>query len=113
MLLVRHSYGSGTWMQPGGGLNASEDPAAAATRELAEETGLVLVGPKLHPPRSEDLHGAPHTVHDVVGTATGVPIADGRELIDARFFALDALPTGLANGIEGHLRAILGDGPPA
>lgn len=30
------------WITPGGGLEADEDPAAAAVRELAEETGLHL-----------------------------------------------------------------------
>ncbi|GAB3801359.1 NUDIX hydrolase [Micromonospora zhanjiangensis] len=35
------------WMTPGGGLDADESPAAAAVRELAEETGLRLAPEEL------------------------------------------------------------------
>ena len=35
VLLIRHSYGSGRWMLPGGGVDRGEDPLAAALRELA------------------------------------------------------------------------------
>ena len=43
ILLVRIAPGypaAGEWTLPGGGLNFGEDPAVAAVRELAEETGL-------------------------------------------------------------------------
>jgi 8-oxo-dGTP diphosphatase len=43
ILLVRIAPGypaAGEWTLPGGGLTFGEDPAAAAIRELAEETGL-------------------------------------------------------------------------
>lgn len=44
ILLVRASAESndpGRWLLPGGGLEHGEDPARAAVREVAEETGLV------------------------------------------------------------------------
>jgi ADP-ribose pyrophosphatase YjhB (NUDIX family) len=49
LLLVRVAPGypaSGMWTLPGGGVNFGEDPAAAALRELQEESGLTgeLVG---------------------------------------------------------------------
>lgn len=38
------------WFTPGGGLDAGESPAAAAARELAEETGLRLTPAELGEP---------------------------------------------------------------
>lgn len=35
----------GIWVQPGGHIDAGEEPAAAALREAVEETGLVLAHP--------------------------------------------------------------------
>lgn len=42
VLLVRHTYGPGTWELPGGGLRRGEEPVAAARREMSEELGLAI-----------------------------------------------------------------------
>ncbi len=39
----RGPHASPVWIAPGGGLNASEDPAAGLAREVLEETGLADV----------------------------------------------------------------------
>lgn len=40
ILLLKGWYGPNKWMLPGGGMHSSEQPAEAAVRELAEETGM-------------------------------------------------------------------------
>lgn len=109
LLLIRHSYGSGNWMLPGGGIARAEDPLAAALRELAEETGLALVGPRCFAVVEEPLYGTTNRVHLFAGTAQGELTIDGREIIEAAFFAPDSLPTSLspelARGLADWLRA--------
>ena len=95
VLLLRHSYGSSKWMLPGGGLRKSEDPVAAAVRELGEETGCTLLDAREARVLAEDLHGARNMVHLVVGRLEGVPKADQREIIEAGLFPLDDLPASM------------------
>lgn len=92
VLLVRHAYGSGKWMTPGGGLGRRETPVAGACRELREETGCVLIDAVDLALAEEPLHGATNAVHVVAGRTVDVPRADGREIVEAAFFAIDALP---------------------
>jgi 8-oxo-dGTP pyrophosphatase MutT (NUDIX family) len=96
VLLVRHTYGAGRWMLPGGGIKRGEDPLVAAERELREETGCVTDTVWLLESVSEDLQGARHTVHVVAGRSISQPMPDGREILAAEFFAIDALPDPLA-----------------
>jgi 8-oxo-dGTP pyrophosphatase MutT (NUDIX family) len=89
VLLVRHSYGSGQWMLPGGGSSRGEHPVATATRELWEETGCRLDTPAELP---SGMDNARKRRFVVAGRASGTLRIDGREIVEARFFALDALP---------------------
>ncbi len=43
ILLVRHSYGRLNWELPGGVAESEESPEQTAVREVAEETGLMVV----------------------------------------------------------------------
>lgn len=104
VLLVRHSYGSGTWMPPSGGLRRGEDPMRAAARELAEETGCTLGNPRLVVVIEEGLQGTINRVHVITGTAQGTPRADGREIVEAGFFGLDDLPEPMSERVLEHLR---------
>lgn len=92
ILLVRHSYGSGLWTFPGGGLQRGEDPAAAAAREFAEELSCPTGPLSLLGVHEGTLHGAPSRIHFFAGSLAGTPRADGREIAEARFFARDNLP---------------------
>lgn len=90
VLLIRHSYGSGQWMLPGGGLAAREDPVAGGSREVAEETGVRLhVAVALG---TTDDPGSAHETHLVAGWTLDQPRPDGREILEAGFFAIDSLP---------------------
>lgn len=103
VLLIRHSYGSDKWMPPGGGLARGEDPLVAACRELREETGCELQGAHHIELVQEDLHGAGNHVHIVGGLALGQAAADRREIMEAAFFAADALPQALAPRLHKQL----------
>jgi 8-oxo-dGTP pyrophosphatase MutT (NUDIX family) len=92
VLLVRHSYGSGSWMAPGGGMRRGEDPLLAGSRELLEETACRLEDAWQVVLVEEPLRGATNVVHVVAGSAIGTPVPDGREVIEAAFFAPEALP---------------------
>jgi 8-oxo-dGTP pyrophosphatase MutT (NUDIX family) len=92
VLLVRHAYGSGKWMAPGGGLSRREAPLAGALRELREETGCKLEDAFELTLSEEPLQGATNAVHVVAGWTRDVPYVDGREVIEARFYPSDALP---------------------
>ncbi len=109
VLLIRHSYGSGRWMLPGGGIARGEQPLAAACRELLEETGCTLDDPRLFAVADEPLSGTVNRVHLVTGTASGPLSPDGREVIEAAFFGEAALPANLspalAAGLPGWLTA--------
>jgi len=93
VLLIRHSYGSRSWMPPGGGMARGEHPIAAALRELGEEAGCTLEDAAEVAMVEEDLHGAVNRVHVVAGRLSGEARVDRREAIAAEFFAPDALPT--------------------
>ena len=103
VLLIRHSYGSDRWMPPGGGLARGEDPVAAACRELLEETGCRLGGAQLLVAVEERLHGADNRVHVVAGWTADLPVADGREIIEAAFFAVDDLPANMPPSMRARL----------
>lgn len=90
-------------MPPGGGLRRGEDPVLAGARELLEETGCVLVDARLLTIRAEDLHGADNMVRIVAGRTDDLPRPDGREIVEAAFFALDSLPDDL---LRGHREAL-------
>ena len=93
LLLIRHSYGkSHLYMLPGGGVNRGEDPADAAVRELREETGCAARDVKLLGEYLDTSRGARNHVHVYTLTAIGEPRVDGREILEVRFFPLDALP---------------------
>lgn len=108
VLLIRQSYGSSAWVTPGGSIDRGEDPVATARRELAEETGCTLGDARKVAQLLERPMGAYNVVHVVVGRAGGTAIPDAREVDEAQWFALDALPPDVSPPIAAGLPAWIG-----
>jgi 8-oxo-dGTP pyrophosphatase MutT (NUDIX family) len=103
ILLVRHSYGSGFWMPPGGGIGRGEDPVAAACRELLEEVGCLLQWAMRLDSIEDRLHGSGNSVHIVAGLTLDAPRPDRREIMEAAFFAPHALPEPMTTPLRAQL----------
>jgi 8-oxo-dGTP pyrophosphatase MutT (NUDIX family) len=100
VLLVRHSYGSGRWMLPGGGVGRREDPLKAALRELREEVGCGLLHAQVFYRVDEPLAGTTNRVQLICGWVEGDPRPDGREIVEAVFYHPAALPANMAAALE-------------
>jgi ADP-ribose pyrophosphatase YjhB (NUDIX family) len=107
LLLVRRRYppGRGKWCLPAGFLEAGEQPAESAAREVLEETGLVVDVEGLYDCWATDED--PRTpVISLAFTArvTGGELEAGDDAEEARFFDAGALPADIA--FADHRRVI-------
>jgi 8-oxo-dGTP pyrophosphatase MutT (NUDIX family) len=99
VLLARHSYLPG-WYLPGGGVDKGETMAMAAARELAEEAGIQcdrppeLMGIYL----SREAFGRDHVgLYLVENWRPGERfLQQNSEIVEARFWHLDALPADIS-----------------
>jgi len=97
VLLVRHTYGrTDQYLLPGGGIRPFEQPAKAAAREMREELGCGLADLVFVSTHISTSEGKRDTVHLFRARVDGAVRADGVEVAEARFFALDALPGGVS-----------------
>ena len=103
LLLIRLSYGNGSWNVPSGGIDAGENPPEAAMREFREETGCEASLMKPLGVQVEHLSGATNTVHVFACKASGQPRADMREVIEARYFPMHSLPEPLSDATRRRL----------
>lgn len=96
ILLVRHSYGPGSWCLPGGGLNRGEEPEGGARRELREEVGIAVDRMVPVGEIREVISGSPHTAYVFHCMTDATPRIDAREILEARFFPTHSLPEPLS-----------------
>ena len=92
VLLVRHSYGSGRWSLPGGGLGVREDPEAGLRREIREELRCELEQVALAFETLDVISGGEQRGYIFVARIAGQPRADGREILECAWFDAADLP---------------------
>jgi ADP-ribose pyrophosphatase YjhB (NUDIX family) len=110
ILLVRRKD-NGRWAMPGGIAEIGHSPAESALKELWEEAGLRGRATRLLGIFDSRLWGSRskvHMIHLVFHVACDelVP-AHGIEMLDARFFATDALPVEMHHGHDRRIARCL------
>lgn len=114
VLLVRHTYTPG-WHLPGGRVDTGESLAAAAAREVREETGLTLSGaPELIAVYARlRWRTSDHVALLRAGGWTGAPAANGWEIRETAFFPLSRLPEGVTPATGRRLEELSAGSAPA
>ncbi|PWR05354.1 NAD(+) diphosphatase [Micromonospora acroterricola] len=99
LLLVRHATGpTGLWALVAGFVEAGETLEAAVHREVGEEVGLRIDRPAYFGSQPWAISGPGVLLAGFTARAAdphAEPVVDGRELTQARWFGLDALPAEL------------------
>ncbi len=111
VLLIKRGD-TGEWALPGGTLEWGEALRPALARELAEEAGVrvlslgALSGVYSRPDRDARFHAVTIVVHAQVSPIEHAP-KNELEILDARFFDVNALPRDLAYAMDDMLRDAL------
>jgi ADP-ribose pyrophosphatase YjhB (NUDIX family) len=96
------------WCLPGGEIETGESVADAARREAREETGLEVELTRLVGIYTQLGWGADHDLLFAARIVGGTLKPDPNEVVEARFFRLDALPEHLLAGVSDMLADVAG-----
>jgi ADP-ribose pyrophosphatase YjhB (NUDIX family) len=115
VLLIRHGYLPG-WTFPGGGVEWRETLLTALSREVEEESGVVITG-------TPDLHGIFANIHRMPSDHVAVYVirqweqprvpAPNYEIAEQRFFPISALPDDMSFGARQRIGEIFHGAPVA
>jgi ADP-ribose pyrophosphatase YjhB (NUDIX family) len=99
LLLIKPRYVKG-WILPGGGLERGETAFEALVRELKEETAVTVKGvPKLLGVYSHEREfRGDHVLLYLITDFEPGNFAPSLEILEARFFNMDKLPSGVTAG---------------
>lgn len=110
VFLVRHSYVPG-WHLPGGGIERGETALEAVAKEIREEGNLALgAAPQLlHVYFNRQTSKRDHVLlYRCDGVTQTAPRLKDREIVEAGFFALEALPVATTAATRRRLEEIAG-----
>lgn len=113
LFLVRHSYVPG-WHLPGGGIERGETALEALAKEMREEGNLVFGTPPrlVHVYFNRQTSKRDHVLlYRCEGVTQSAPRLKDREIVEAGFFALDALPAATTAATRRRLEELAGRVP--
>ena len=112
LLLIRNGYGdTRSFVLPGGGVGRREDPLAAAARELVEEVGIAAADLRLLGDYQASCEGKRDSISLFEGSSSQPIRIDGREVSEAGFFPLEALPEATSPATRRRVRQWQDGGP--
>lgn len=111
VLLVRHTYTAG-WHFPGGGVDAGETMVHAGTRELWEECAIKPKSPLVLQSThfNQKINNRDHVmVYTTTADAQTWVFKPSKEIAEAKFFPLEALPEDITQSTRRRLAERAGE----
>lgn len=110
VLLVRSWFGYQRWSLPGGGIRRGEQPVEAASREVFEETGVVIKPSGFVPLGKLDNADsvAPFTIdcQYAISSRQSITHLPRLEVLEAAWFSLNDLPVNRSQTVDSALALI-------